>query len=222
MFCLSGIGSTVSCDVFPPYDTSDGDYVVGLTDLATYNSIPNIEEKINDKFYYGNKVITISEGAYEIEDIEHYLKEHIDKKVELSLKANNNTLKTEIFCNETIDFRKADTIGPLLGFSNKLLTANQKHESDQPVSIIKVDTIRVECNIVRGTFDNGKEGHVIHEFYPTSEPGYKIVETPSTIIYLPVNCQRINNITVSLKDQNGYPINLRNETLSLRLHVKKA
>lgn len=211
------------CEVFPPYDVSDGDYVIGLVDLSTYNSIPNIETGVNDKFYYGedNREITIQEGSYEIEDIEEYLIETLDRNVTISLRANNNTLKTEIKCTESINFEKEGTIAPLLGFKKRLLKPNEKHESDSAVKIIKVDSIRVECNLVRGSYKDGAEGHVIHEFYPSSPPGYKIVEIPRTVIYLPLNCQRINNITVALKDQDGNPINLRNETLSLRLHVKK-
>lgn len=222
MFCLNRKGSVLSCDVFPPHDLSDGSYVIGLVDLSTFNSIPNIEHDKNDKFYYGNQIISFEEGSYEIENIENYIKTQLVNGVKLSLKANNNTLKSEIQCSEIIHFDKEGTIVPMLGFSEISLPPNTKHISDLPVDIIKVNTICVECNIVRGTFDNGREGHVLHEFYPLVPPGYKIVEIPNTIVYLPVNVQRIHNITVVLRDQNGQPINLRNETVSLRLHVKKA
>lgn len=192
MFCLSGLGSHLTCQVFPPYDVSDGDYVIGLVDLATYNSIPNVEEGINDKFYYGDsledlKEITISEGAYEIEDLEQYIRQRMSEGengnnvVEFSLQANNNTLKSELFCKQySISFEKDNTIGPLLGFNRRLLKANELHVSDSAVKIIKVETIRVDCNIARGSFENGVESHVIHEFYHDSAPGYKIVETPTT------------------------------------------
>lgn len=221
MFCLNGKGSVLSCDVFPPYDLSDGEYVIGLVDLSTFNSIPNIEHGKNDKFFYGDQTITFEEGSYEIEHIENYIKARLLSGTKFSLKANNNTLKSEIECSENIHFDRNYTIGPMLGFSAVSLLPNTKHISDLPVDIIKVNTIRVECNIVRGTFDNGREGHVIHEFYPLVPPGYKIVEIPNTIVYLPVNVRRIHNITVVLRDQNVDPINLRNETVSLRLHVKK-
>lgn len=222
MFCLSGKGSIVSCDVFPPYDVSEGEWEMGLVDLSTFNSIPNIEKGKNDKFYYGEgKVITIDEGSYEIEDIETYILKRIDKNVEFSLKANNNTLKAEIYCSEAVDFTKEDSIASILGFDRTRLTAKIAQSSSKPVDIVKVNVIRVECNVVRGSFDNGSEGHTLHEFYPTVAPGYKIVEIPSTIVYLPVNVRRINNITVSLKDQDGNSINLRGETLSVRVHIKR-
>lgn len=223
MFCMSGKGSTISCDIFPPYDTSDGDYVVGLVDLSTFNSIPNIEAGVNNKFYYDDddKVITIDEGSYEIEDIEKYIRNRLPKDIHFSLKANNNTLKTELLCGKRINFEKDETIASILGFSKKVLAADKSYESDLPVNILKVNSIRVECNIVRGSFDNGAEGHVLHEFFPLVEPGYKIVESPATVIYLPVNVQKVYNVTVQLRDQNGDLINLRDETLSVRLHIKK-
>lgn len=221
MFCISGKGSTLSCDIFPVFEANDGNYVIGLIDLATYNSIPNIETGKNDKFYYGSNVITFDEGSYEIESIEKAINENLVSGVSFSLKANNNTLKSVIKCTESIDFSKDDSIGSLLGFSHIVLDANKKHVSDLPINIIKVNTIRVECNLVKGSFDNGKESHVLHEFFPDVEPGYKIIEIPSTIIYLPLNVQRVSNISVSLKDQNGNLVNFRDETISLRVHIKR-
>lgn len=218
MFCLSGYGSTISCEVFPPVDVSEGNWEIGLVDLSTYNSIPNIEKGVNDKFYYGDdKEISIPEGSYEIENLEEELKKHLH----IRLHANNNTLKAEIKCSEDIHFEKDHTIGPLLGFEKKVYPKNKEHTSTNTVNIVKVNTIRVECNIVRGSFQNGIEGHTIHEFYPTVEPGYKILVIPNPIIYLPVNVQRINTVSIHFKDQNGDLINFRDEIVSLRLHLRK-
>ena len=222
MFSLSGRGSYLTKDYFPPVDVSQGEWEIGLIDLMTFHSIPNIEKGKNDKFYYGdNKIITVAEGAYEIEDLATALTGKLAKNEQLELKPNNNTLKAEIKSNKKIDFTKDDTFASLLGFDPKVLEPNEYHISDRPVSIMKVDVIRVECNLVRGSYDNGTEGHVIHEFYPNVGPGYKIVEIPNTIVYLPLNVKWINNVTITLKDQNGERINLRNESLSVRLHIRE-
>lgn len=223
MFSLSARGSYISTDYFPPIDVSTGEWEIGLVDLMTFHSIPNIEKGRNDKFYFGHGgTVTINEGAYEVEDLESYIKSKLPPGIEFKLTANNSTLKSELYCSQNIDFTKSGSIGPLLGFtSNKVLVAGQTHISDTTVNIMKVDVIRVECNIVRGSYDNGRESHVIHEFYPNVGPGYKIVEIPNTIIYLPVNVTRVNNVTISLKDQDGDPVNLRNERLSVRLHMRQ-
>lgn len=222
MFSLSGRGSYITNEYFPPVDMSDGEWEIGLVDLMTFHSIPNIESGINNKFYYGKAgVVSIDEGAYEVENIESTLKTKLGKDVEFKLTANNSTLRSELFCSQCVDFTKSDSIGPLLGFSNRVLEAGKTHVSDTTVNIMKVDVIRVECNIVRGSFDNGRESHTVHEFYPNVGPGYKIVEIPNTIIYLPVNVSSVNNVSISLRDQDGNLINLRNERLSVRLHVRR-
>jgi hypothetical protein len=179
---------------------------------------------VNDKFHYGtNKEITVNEGSYEIEDLEKYISSQLAAEgVTFTLKPNNNTLKAELFCSEAVHFNKPNSIGAMLGFkSNTELAANVTHSSDSPVNIIRVNAIRVECNVVRGSFDNGAEGHVIHEFYPDCGPGYKIVENPSNIIYLPLNARRVSNITIRIVDQDGRLINFRNEVITLRLHLRQ-
>lgn len=220
-FSVEGKGSTGILYVFPPHDVSDGTWAIALKQLTTYNRIPNIEEGVNDKFHYEQGEITIPEGAYEIEDIERYLKERLDGKVKLSLKANNNTIKCEIKCSATIHFDEKQSVASLLGFSKRKLPPDIKHESDQPVNIINVDVIRVECNISRGSFSKTGEGHVIHEFYPLVPPGFKMVETPANLLYLPLNCQSISNITITLRDQDGKLLNLKSEPLTVHLEIKK-
>lgn len=221
MFCLSGVGSVLSCEVFPPLDTSQGSWEIGLVGFTTYNSIPNIEQNVNDMFHYGEKEITIQEGSYEIQDLEQYILSRLDKDTSFSLKANNNTLKAELLCNKQVHFNKPRTIGSMLGFHSASLAPNQKHVSNKPVSIIRVNSIRIECNIARGSYRNGRESHVIHEFYPDVGPGFKMVVVPQNIIYLPLNVQRVNSIVIHVNDQNGSLVNFRNEEISLVLHIRR-
>ena len=213
------------CNFFPPLELT-GEWYVGLLDFTTYNSIPNVNEGKNNKFpVHINDTWTdvrLPTGAYEIDDIERYLKKVLgDKKI--SLRPNNSTLKCELTCKYTVDFsRKPNTIGPMLGFkAAKSLEAYKTHESDAPVDIIKVNTVQIHCNIVQGAYTDGKNEHILHAFYPTVEPGFKIVETPSHVIYLPVNVRRIDNVTLSLVDQDGDTIDFRGEVITVRLHLKR-
>lgn len=224
MFCLSGRDSVISNDFFPTINLSDGEWEIGFVELSTYNSIPNVEDGVNNLIHLvgvADPIVKIPTGSYEIEDIAKVVKEKVGELHELTIRANNNTLKSEVFSSRALDFTQKASIAPLLGFSAKTLEANKWYESDIPVAINPVNAIRVECNIVRGSFDNGVESHILHEFFPSAQPGFKILERPSYINYLPVNVKQLHNITVSLKDQEGRLINFRAEILNVRLHLRQ-
>ena len=218
---LSGNTSILTTEYFPPIELN-ADYVGGLVDFQTYNSIPNIDSR-NNYFHIGNIALQIPEGSYEIDDIANFIEttlEKAGKPGKIRLNANNNTLKSEIKSTETIHFDKPQSIGPLLGFSSRKLTPNVLHTSDLPVNIIKVNVIRIECNIISGSYINGVQVHTLHEFSPTVGPGYKIIEVPANVIYLPLNSRRISTLTVKFVDQDGDLINFRGETITIRLHLK--
>lgn len=247
-FTLKGTSHELSNSYFPPINLdSNSEYCLGLIGLQTFNTIPNIEEG-NNKFYYStttdneNKSITIPTGSYEITDIENYLQKIVCADVAsgggvdgverddeernrnniLSLKPNNNTLKCEIKSIYDIDFTPPDSIGRILGFIKKTkLKAKELHESDSPVDIIKVNSIRVECNIVSGSYYGGKPSHTLFEFTPNVEPGYAINIEPKNILYMPVKAKYIDNITIRLLDQLGNPVNFRNEPILVRLELKQ-
>ena len=218
---LSGMSSVLEAHYFPPIELLPlKNYTLGLVELLTFNSIPNIDEGKN-KFYVGGKVITIPTGSYEIEDIENYLQKILSThEISISLQPNNNTLCSQIKCNRQIDFGPEDSIGHLLGFTPRILAANVTHTSDLPVTILKVNSLRVECNITTGAYINGQRVHTIHEFFPAVPPGYKIVEVPSHVIYLPITVQAIDYIQLKLVDQDGQLVNLRGEVITIRLHIK--
>lgn len=58
-------------------------------------------------------------------------------------------------------------------------------------------------------------------FYPTTAPGFKIVEKPSNVIYLPISMRYVDEIILKITDQDGRLINFRNELVTVRLHLKK-
>jgi hypothetical protein len=228
-FTLTGNTSVLSRNYFPPIELHSTEYCLGLIAFHTFNTIPNIEEGCN-KFYFGSSSITIPTGSYEITDIEKYLRRHLissadtkndaDLDTLFSLKPNNNTLQCELFSIYDVNFQPADSIGKLLGFSGKkILQAKKLHVSDQPVEIIKVSSVRIECNIITGSYYDDKSGHTLREFFPSVDPGFAINIEPNNISYLPVNTKTIDNITIRLLDQNGELVNFRNEKIIVRLEL---
>lgn len=219
-FTLTGRDNTISVDYFPPIELHENvQYKLGLIGLYTYNSIPNVDVGKN-KFYWSDTSFEFPTGVYEISDIEYLLKVKLggDK---VSIKINNNTQKCELYSKFNIHFEHTDTIRTLLGFSRKLLSKQQKHISNLPVEVIKVCTVRVECNITSGAYYNNELVHTIHEFGVNVDPGYAISEVPHNIIYYPINTRTISNITLKIIDQDGDLINFQNELIVVRLELKE-
>lgn len=218
---FSGNESSLYAEYFPPIELPSH-YECGLVSLFTYNSIPNVD-KSNNLFHVGEEIIELPEGSYELDDISNYISTKLKKTVTkptVVINANTNTLKTEIKSTQVVKFDQDCTIGTLLGFSKRIIQANHVNESDLPVNINKVNSIRVECNVVTGSYVNEKPVHTIHEFSPDVLPGYKINEVPKNIIYLPVNTNLISSIVINLVDQDGNLLDFRNEKITIRLHLQ--
>lgn len=226
-FTLVGTSNILSCTYFPPIHLSSSEYGLGLIGFYTYNSIQNVH-KGNNKFYVGKdgkiKILEIPPGAYEITEIESYIRKEIIANLgeyNISISANLNTFKCEIKADLLIDFTKEDSIRSLLGFSSKILEPNKVNVSDHSINIHKVTNIRVECNITSGAYNNQAEKHTIFEFAVNVEPGFKVIQEPSHVIYLPVNTKVIDNISLNIVDQDGDPVDFNNEKVVIRLELKK-
>lgn len=212
--------AATSATNYSPALQLDGEYECGLLYFSTFNSIPNIDSK-NNKFYYGDdQVVEIPEGSYELIDISDYLRENIHD-CSFNLDSNNNTLRSSIICSKDIHFEKCPLLAKIFGFEKETLKANILHESRLPVSILPTTVLRIECDIVRGSYTDGKPSHIIHEFTPNVPPGYRIIEIPKNIIYLPVNQNSISSISVRIVDSQNNLVNLRGEEIHLYLHLKK-
>jgi len=230
---LTGNSSTLRSTLFPALRLQKGKlWEAALLDLTTYNSIPNISEGMNNKIHYyktkdkkGNysklEEFSLPTGSYEIDNINEVLQKHLGKE-NITIKGNNNTMKAEVTSTYYIDFTQPHSIGQLLGFSTTtaVLEPNKTYSGDKTVTILKVDSIDITCNIIQGSYRNGENHHILHTFYPTVAPGYKIVERPQNLVYLPLNTSFISDIVLNILDQDGNHIDFRGEGITIRLHIK--
>lgn len=166
-------------------------------------------------------------GSYEISDITDFLTTRLhENEVKLSLKVNKNTFLCELWCDRHVNFAEMDgfaknNIGSIFGFEPKLLNSHTTHLAKNPVNVSDLNVIKFECNITSGAYSNDKLVHTLHEFFPIVEKGYKLVEVPRNIIYLPVTVRTITNLIISIVDQNNNLVDFRGETITLRVHIKK-
>lgn len=229
---LSGNSSELSSAFFPEIVLDEeSEYFCALLDLTTYHSIPNINDNNNLFHYFIERenvprvldYIKIPTGSYEAAEILEYIKTELKtKKIEFNYKINKNTLKTLIKCSTGINFAKPNSIRNVFGFPAVLIERNIETESLDIVKISTQDVIRVECDIISGSFINGKRSHSIYEFASNKvDVGYKIIEQPKNIIYLPVVPRRIKSISITFVDQNGDLIDFRGESITCRIHIKK-
>lgn len=226
LISLSDNSSEIRCMFYeniildPKYD-----YEICLLSFNTYNSIPNISEKLrNNKLQYTNddeKDIEIINptGTYDIIDIHNFIKQVVKSGIDIT--TNNNTLKVEIFSRYKIDFTQDDSVGPLLGFSKQIIPKLKTVESDLMLDIMKINSILIKCNIACGSYKNNVPTNIIHSFHIKDSPGYKIDEVPKNLIYLPLNTHSISELSIIICDQDDNLIDFRNENISVTLHIRK-
>ena len=76
--------------------------------------------------------------------------------------------------------------------------------------------------MISGSYVNGTTKNTVYSFFPKVSPGYKIIESPVNLVYLPLILDTIDNLNVSLTDQDDHLLNLRNEKLTIRFHIREA
>ena len=212
-------------------------YEMALVSLETYYSFPNIDSA-NNNFRYSpdngtNWIkINIPEGCYEITDINEYIKRtmkdngHYDAandRYYITIEPNNNTLKSvmSIGSNYKVDFRPTYSISTILGFNSQKYSKGY-NESENIVNILSVNSLRVTSDVIGSSYTNGGTENIIYSFFPNVGPGYKIVQEPMNLIYLPVILNTISQMETKLVDQNEKLMNLRGEERSIRFHIKEA
>lgn len=233
---FTGNTSVLRADFLPEIVLDENsNYSCALLDFTSYNSIPNITRGENNKFHFKyteskdkkvhEKEITFDTGSYECEDILQYLKTQLAAvRISLFYELNAATSRIKLLFNTKIECIN-DSVLNLIGFSkkpNRIFEANKAQWSDQTIKITNIDIVRVECDIIQGSYINGRNCHTLFTFNPHNVlPGHKLNVIPQHIVYLPIKNHRINSIQISLVDQDDRLVDFRNEQISCRIHIKK-
>ena len=150
--------------------------------------------------------IHIPTGCYEIKAINNEFQRFIMKrKMKTNNSSNPNTLRCVLqILHEKcrVDFNVDDSLCKVLGFNKKIYKAG-RHESENLVNILSVNSILVHCDVIDASRLNGIEAPLIYSFFPDVAPGDRIVCTPLHLIYIPLTMNIISHMTCWLTDQNG-------------------
>jgi len=167
--------------------------------------------------------VSLPTGSFEFSTITDLLAQRLlENDVDFQVTVDPSTLKCIVLSSAKLDSPPQDSIGKLLGFTNtQFIEPNTSTRSDNTVQISRPNVIRITCNIVTGSYSNGITDHVIYEFYPNVDPGYKMVVTVQNVIYLPIDIKQIGSITLQVVDEYGRLINNGGEEINIALHLRQ-
>lgn len=230
-FTIRGEGPEVTVYFNPPIQLGQCNHLLGLVSFESYNRIQTVSEGSN-AFYYDNHTLSIPAGTYSVDDIAEHIEsvlisefgadEFLTGKRWFRLRANNATNRCSIDSSFKIDFKsQPNSIGPLLGFSPKILEPKVHHLSDNPIKLLEEHHVTITCNIITDVFINHKPSHTLHDFIITDGGGFIIREVPKTILYHPVSVRSISDITLRLVNKHNQLLKLDPTThVSYTLHLK--
>ena len=205
--------------------------------LETYYSFPNINDTNNVFVYSHDQGVTwtkikIPTGSYEINDLNNTIHFEMEKQGHydevnndyyINISANSNTLKSVLIIESgyQVDFNQPNNLSKVLGFTGTKYEEGF-HESENVVNILSINRILVNIDIIGGSYVNGTTKSTIYSFFPKVSPGYKIIESPVNLVYLPITLDTIDSLNVTITDQDDHLLNLRNEKLTIRFHIREA
>lgn len=227
---LTGNTSSLNSHFYPEIELDERySYSACLLDFYTFNSIPNINETNNSLVYSNDdgktfERFTLPTGSYEIDKILELLAAEFKARlVKINISIDKTTMKCSMHLSKDciLSFTAKDNIGSVLGFAPHLYSPMSNHIAKKVINIQSNDNLRVNCDLITGSYHNGTSTHTIYEFTPSVDPGYKIIEQPKHLIYLPIVRHRINTINISILDQAGKLVDFRGEDITCRIHIKR-
>ena len=181
-------------------------------------SSPNITS-IHNYNYKGIPLLysTITPGAYELTDIAELIKEETDGNV--IIEPEKNTMKCLMEIKQgALSFDIENSLASLPGF-RKIIYKKGRYKSQKIIDIMGLSTINIQCNVISGAKDNGKDTDILYTFNLTEPPGYLINIIPTNILYQNVTKDRIEYIEFHIKDEHGRPLDFNGDVLSFTLHL---
>ena len=238
-FIVRGKGSDISNDFLEPINIPIETYEakLGIKNFATYNNIPNIEAGRNNRLKIkvpgkmDFKIFTLDTGAYELAIIAQQLSEWIEltyphlKNVQENFKliGNEATSKAEFLLKDDygVDFNVEHSICELLGFKkDRNFHGIGRYVASEIVNIVNVTQLIFNCSLTESNYINGRETPFLYNCGINVPVGYRLGRELTDISYKNLTTSQISHIRIWIVDQNGAPINLRNDDLVVTLSLK--
>jgi hypothetical protein len=195
-------------------------YQIALQWFAVYNRVFNVNET-NNQYKYNNVLYKLTPGSYELKDIFNEINlsipEDKDNKIDFIIKMNYGKVKINKI-TKPINFNVDNSIASILGFEKKEYSKPSLGENK--IDISNINSINIKCDLVQNTFIDGKRTNILYSFpYGTVGMGYRIIESPNPIIYLPLTRKYISSISFRIEDQNGRLVSFNGEEIMMTLHI---
>ena len=222
-----------------PLQTNNKQFKIAVTFLSGYNGIFNVIIA-NNKFCFRKTIsdedgfvqITIPPGAYEMESLNDEIKRNINDEEYykeasslFKIKPNFSTLGSIIESSPqgpVISFIFDDSKKDLLGF-HAITLYEEYNLSTNPVDILSIDNIFLECDIAQGLIFKCRKSNIIHSWTMTVHPGYKYVEKISGGIscYMMQSKDISSSICFKLKNENIQLVSFNCQSITFRLSIKE-
>ena len=234
---LAGDKNPLKVSFFPPLDL-ETEYELGLLSVHGRNVAPNITRANNCFHYDQEKQISVPPGYYTIPELSECLdrlliQAHPTKIEDATHRKQMNHNLVRLTWNSVIErlellccFRVDPKMVPFnlvkaLGFE-EVIPAYKKTIAENEMKFYLNGLMRVNCDVVKGCYYNGEPTQTVHEFSCTASPGARFEEKPPVVSYFPV-CERssLSEVRATLCNQQNDPLNLRDQLLVVRLHLRR-
>ena len=112
------------------------------------------------------------------------------------------------------------TLSKVLGFTKENYSVNSI--SENYVNISNITSINLICDLIEGTYQDGKINNCLYNFPYGSVPhGFRIVNFVNSPIYLPLNRKTISSIRFKIVDQQNNLLDFNGENISFSIHLKQ-
>ncbi|CAB0002581.1 unnamed protein product [Nesidiocoris tenuis] len=233
LFTLSSTESLMSATIFPPIELDvNAEYGIGLRTFMSYNTISNIKKDITDHFHiFGDEAITFPAGTYGTEEIFEFIEKRVEEtriardlppeKHNIKFSVDSSTGHVRFIATFDVSMMEDNSIGPLLGFTQKvLLLKDMTHTAPSPVNIFNYNSINIECNLLASdSYFNSSPSTILHSFNPDVDINYRIIHSPSPIVYLRINRNVIDFIQLRVVDERGSLLDFRKENITIVLEL---
>ena len=147
------------------------------------------------------------------------------KNVEDSFRliGNEATSKAEFMFKDDygVDFNIEHSICEILGFKkDRTLHGVGRFIADEIVNIANVTQLIFNCSLTESNYINGKESPFLYNCGIDVPVGYRLARELTDIAYKNLTTSQISHIRIWIVDQDGAPVNLRNDDLVVTLSLK--